>query len=180
MSDEEAFKEAYKGMSDNERALYRTYKVKLPKEISVETAIANLNRDPDIGYAEPNLIVKPVMTPNDPYYTSGALWGVTKMRCEKAWNISQGQDVIVALIDTGVDYNHPDICNNIYRDINGKIISNVPDPMDTNGHGTHCAGIIAATGNNGIGVIGVAPRVRIMPIRGVGPGLRPGSGSLMC
>lgn len=98
----------------------------------------------------------------------------------------------VAVLDTGVDYNHPDIANNIWRnpdeipdngrddDENGLIDDSrgydfsgndegevIPDndPSDFYGHGTHCAGIIAAIGNNNIGVIGVAPEAKIMPVK---------------
>jgi hypothetical protein len=86
----------------------------------------------------------------------------------------------VAVIDTGVDYNHPDLAANILRDHAGRVIghdfaNNDADPMDDHGHGTHCAGTIGAVGNNGIGVVGVAHRVRIMPVKFLTAG---GSGSL--
>lgn len=64
-------------------------------------------------------------------------------------------DVIVAVLDTGIDYNHPDLKSNMWTGSSGEhgfnVITQTQDPMDDNGHGTHCAGIIGAVGNNGVG-----------------------------
>jgi subtilisin family serine protease len=171
--------------------------------------VAELRKDPQVEYAELNLIMRSQIVPNDPYYSSSGawgqsfrdLWGIQKISAETAWNTSTGQDVIVAVSDTGVDYNHEDIAGNIWQnpgetgldsqnrdkktngvddDNNGFVddwhgwdfvtFDGTPaenDPMDENGHGTHVAGTIAATGNNGIGIIGVAYGARIMPVRGL-------------
>ena len=136
---------------------------------------------------------------NDPYwYTSGSfrqdsddLWGLKKIGVEEAWNINTGidirtgQPITVAVIDTGVDYNHPDLDSNIWtnpgeipgdgidNDGNGFVddwrgwnwVGNTNDPLDDHGHGTHVAGIIAAEKDNGIGGVGVAPDARIMPLK---------------
>jgi subtilisin family serine protease len=180
--------------------LSRIYKVRLSEGTDVKTALAKLKGDPNIEYAEPNYICKVQMLPNDPYYHSSGswgqpyddLWGIKKINCEKAWDISQGEGVVVAVIDTGVDYNHPDLTANIWtnpREIPNNGIDDdnngyVDDtrgwnfvswdgsgpnnnPMDGYGHGTHCAGIIAAVGNNNIGVIGVAPKAKIMVLKGL-------------
>jgi len=155
-----------------------------------------LSKDPDVEYAEPNYIRTAQVVPNDLYYSSSGswgqsyddLWGIKKIRCEEAWDVSQGSGVIVAVIDSGVDYTHEDLVENIWTnqaeldgidgvdddgngyidDIHGYDFANEDgDPMDGHGHGTHCAGTIAARGNNNIGVIGVAPMAKIMAIKGL-------------
>ena len=168
-----------------------------------QTVSDRLKQDPDVEYAEPNYIMHAQIIPNDPYYNSSGtwgqpyddLWGVKKIRCGQAWDISQGEGVVVAVIDTGVDYTHEDLAQNIWTntdeiagngidddnngyidDVNGwDFTSGSNDPMDRFGHGTHCAGTIAAIGNNSIGVIGVAPKVKIMPVKGLDD---TGSGSI--
>jgi subtilisin family serine protease len=102
----------------------------------------------------------------------------------RAWAVTKGSEqVVVAVIDSGVDYDHPDLVNNIWRrpeiiksyedeelgsidDEHGlNLVEHNGDPMDLNGHGTHCAGIIGAQGGNGIGIAGVNWNVKIMPLR---------------
>ncbi|MDB4349685.1 S8 family serine peptidase [Omnitrophica bacterium] len=154
-----------------------------------------LRKDPEVAYAAPNYLRKAEMVPDDPYYDSAGswgqpyddLWGLKKINCEDAWDISQGEGVIVAIIDTGVDYDHEDIKENIWTnedeiagnniddDDNGYIDDikgwdfayGDSDPRDKDGHGTHCAGIISAIGNNGIGIIGTAPMSKIMVLQGL-------------
>lgn len=122
--------------------------------------------------------------PNDPSFSS--LWGLhntgqsggtgdADIDAPEAWSITTGSPgVIVAVVDTGVDYNHPDLVANIWRDPVTNTPgydfygSNDPNPMDEHGHGTHCAGTIGAVGNNGIGVTGVNWNVKIMPLRFLG------------
>ncbi len=115
------------------------------------------------------------------------LWGLKKIEADKGWAISQGEGVIVAVIDSGVDYTHEDLKDNIWtnaREIAGNNIDDdgngyiddvkgwdfttgTNNSMDRNGHGTHIAGIIAAIGNNGKGIIGVAPKAKIMAVKGL-------------
>jgi len=134
------------------------------------------------------------MAPNDPFFKSkGArnqdeddLWGLKKMRLELAWDISQGAGVVVAVLDSGVDYKHKDLAENIWQnsgevagngkddDTNGLVDdvfgwdfwSGDADPLDEHGHGTHVAGTIAAVGENNEGIIGVAPKAKVMAIKG--------------
>jgi len=113
--------------------------------------------------------------PNDPYFNS--LWGMKKIEAPEAWELgTSATNVVVAVLDTGVNYFHEDLTDNIYRDLEHlqfpwvrgvRIIEGVysPDPFDDNGHGSHCAGTIAASGNNGKGVVGAAWNARIMPIK---------------
>jgi len=157
-----------------------------------------------VAAIEPDFAIAPTNLPSDPSF--GSLWGLRNIgksggvagadiRAETAWNITTGsRDVVVAVIDTGVDYRHSDLASNIWtnpREIAGDGLDNDrngfiddvrgydfangdADPMDDNGHGTHVAGTIGAVGNNGIGVTGVAWQVSIMPLKFL---TRAGSGS---
>lgn len=89
-------------------------------------------------------------------------WAVKDFEVEKTWPRSDGSEVIVAVIDTGCDINHIDIKENIVNGFN--TISQTSNVLDGNGHGTHVAGTIAAINNN-FGVVGIAPKTKIMPIK---------------
>jgi len=139
---------------------------------------------------EPNQVVSMTRTANDTYQS--LQWAVKNsvegydMRLENAWDKTTGsRNVIVAVIDSGVDYTHPDLQANMWRnpneiasngiddDANGVIddmygynaASNTGNPMDDNGHGTHVAGTIGATGNNGLGLVGVNWQVKIIGVK---------------
>jgi thermitase len=107
---------------------------------------------------------------NDPLY--GQQWGMQRVGAEEAWLTSAGS-VLIAIVDTGVDQTHPDL-QKIFP--GWDFVANDPDPQDQTGgregdcpgnfgHGTHVAGIAAATANNGVGVAGAAPNAKIMPVR---------------
>lgn len=89
-------------------------------------------------------------------------WEIKKMDIENQWKYSQGENVIIAVIDTGCDLDHQDLKNNLLPGKN--FINHNEKPYDDNGHGTHVCGTIAAE-NNGCGMVGVAPRSKIMPIK---------------
>lgn len=92
-------------------------------------------------------------------------WEITKFNIQDKWRVSQGEGVVVAVIDTGCDFNHKDLKDNI---ITGKnFVEPDQEPMDRNGHGTHVCGTIGAV-NNGCGIVGVAPKVKIMPVKALG------------
>ena len=182
----------------------RTYILELSdaSEPALALAIKNLNADPEVEYAEREQMATAQFTPDDPYYaTTGSwgqtyrdLWGLYTIQCGSAWDTTNGQGVVVAVVDTGLDFYHPDIVGNIWTntaeipgngiddDGNGYVddvygydfvgasyLNPVPDnnPVDAYGHGTHVAGIIAAVGDNGLGVVGVAWGARIMVVRGL-------------
>jgi len=110
-------------------------------------------------YIEPNHQFKALWTPNDPYW--GNQWGSKKIQADWAWNTTVGNaSVLIAVVDTGIDYNHTDLAPN-YVALGYDWANNDNDPKDDYGHGTHCAGIIAAKLNNSIGIAGTA-QVRIM------------------
>jgi len=105
-------------------------------------------------YVEPNKKVQAQFVPNDPYWASQ--WGPQKIEVDWAWNTSVGShDVLVAVVDTGINYTHPDIAPN-YIPLGYDWYNDDADPMDDNGHGTHCAGIIGAVLNNTLGIAGIA------------------------
>ena len=123
--------------------------------------------DPDGGLIEP-VDVRPL---NAEERGKGLAWGVSKINADDAWGLGyEGQGIIVAVIDTGVDYNHSDLGNNMWHDTPGgfhygwDFYDNDNDPMDTYGHGTHCAGSVAGDGSGGTET-GVAPQATIMAIR---------------
>lgn len=116
------------------------------------------------SYIEHRMKFQAQFVPNDPYWS--LQWGPQKIEADWAWNTTiGGTSVLVAVIDTGIDWDHPDLAAN-YVALGYDWVNDDPDPMDDEGHGTHCAGIIAAVINNSIGVAGLA-QVRIMAEKGL-------------
>lgn len=114
-------------------------------------------------------VYKAQEVPNDALYQQ--LWNMAKIDAPGGWNKSTTNDVVIAVIDTGVDYNHPDLARNLWIGPNNEhgftctngIIK--PGGMDVNGHGSHVAGILGAVGNNGIGVVGINWSTKIMSLQ---------------
>ena len=164
-------------------------------EQDLEQALAELNADPRVEYAEPNYIVHADEIPDDTNY--GILWGLDNtgqssgtadadIDARETWDITtDGSGIVVGVIDTGIDYTHPDLASNIWTnpgeidgnniddDGNGYIddihgwdwVNNDNDPMDDNSHGTHVAGTIGAIGNNSEGVVGVSWTAHIAALK---------------
>lgn len=143
-------------------------------------AIAALKRQPDVLYAEPNYILHGLSVPNDPLFANQ--YGMTKVGAPQAWDVTQGSsDVVVAVMDTGIDINHQELAANIWtnpapgsvagilNDQNGYNFFDdngiVWDNNDAESHATHVAGIIGARGNNGIGVAGLNWNVKLMSLK---------------
>lgn len=89
-------------------------------------------------------------------------WGIKKIGADKAWQTTQGEGVRVAVIDTGIAFDHPDLQKNVKGGVN--ILNSILPPYDHNGHGTHVAGTIGAV-NNEMGVVGVAPKVSLYAVK---------------
>lgn len=140
-----------------------------PDQSSV-SKVNSLKFSSNSGISE--VVNAPQTLPNDPYFERQ--WGLfnrllsTDIRADihapEAWNVTTGSaDVIVAVIDTGVDYNHEDLRENCIDGFN--FVDNSGDPMDDHGHGTHCAGTISAMTDNGVGIAGVSWKSKILPIK---------------
>ena len=135
--------------------------IKVP-EHAEETVAWALSHNPNIEFAELDILHKREETiPNDTYY--GSAWHLPKVNAAGAWDMSKGNNVTVAVLDTGVDANHPDLKANMLPGFN--TVDNSTNSSDLAGHGTKVAGVIGAIGNNGIGVAGLAWNVKILPVR---------------
>jgi subtilisin family serine protease len=102
---------------------------------------------------------------NDPLFLRQ--WGLDQINAPEAWSRAQGAGATIAIVDSGVDLNHPDLKSQLVPGVD-LVAGNTdcpPGPEDENGHGTHVAGIAAAATDNGIGVAGTAPDAKIMPVR---------------
>ncbi|WP_440969870.1 S8 family serine peptidase [Peribacillus frigoritolerans] len=136
-------------------------KVEVPKGESTDNLIEELEEQKDVEYAEPNYLFKKMGSPNDPAYIDQ--WHHKKLGTGAAWTKSMGsKELIVAIIDDGIDRNHEDLKGRIVNAYD--TIRNRKHIVPKGEHGTHIAGIIAGSANNGIGGAGVAPNVKLMPI----------------
>jgi len=141
-----------------------------------------------VQMAEPDFVRQALVAPNDPKYVDGTLWGLNQISdadidAPEGWDVrSSAGNVIVAVVDTGIRYTHQDLAANMWRNPNEIAGNGVDDdanglvddvygcnaygrngnPMDDNGHGSHCSGTIGGVGNNGVGVTGVAWGVKLM------------------
>ncbi|MEM1312112.1 MAG: S8 family serine peptidase [Patescibacteria group bacterium] len=175
--------------------------IKASSSLSLEQAtldmVSELRSNPEVEWAEPNyLIQSAAIEINDPLFLNGSTWGLNNVGTQgrladidinapEGWakSNSNGENIKIAIIDSGVDYNHPDLAANIdlkdpalgivAGNINGYNYCNGvgcvdpknEDPMDNHGHGTSVAGVAAGVGQNSLGATGVCPKCKIMPIK---------------
>lgn len=148
----------------------RIYKVILKPELEAR-ALASLEKDPNVEYVVPNIRLHMFEAPVSTE-TLKDQWSMDKIHAKEAWNRAGNKgsrNVVVAVIDTGVDYNHESLKANMIPGYD--FAENDEDPMDKTesggnpGHGTHCAGVIGATGLVDGGIVGLSPDVSIMPLR---------------
>jgi subtilisin family serine protease len=157
------------------------------------TIAAKYQALPEVEYAEPNYEItideahSNAPTPNDQHYKEQ--WALANVSLPQAWTTTKGNgEIVVAVLDSGIEYTHVDLSNNIWTrpgnvppyhdqdlgtidDVHGyNAVDNDGDPLDQNGHGTYCAGVIGAECGNNIGVCGVNWKVQIMPLKFVNAG----------
>jgi thermitase len=125
---------------------------------------AELLDDSSVEYVEVDHLAHAAWNPGDPRL--GGQWGLSKIGAYGAWDTVTGAGVKVAVVDTGVSYNHPDLIGKV--DKGWDFVDSDADPMDVQGHGTHVAGIAAGTAGNNVGGSGVAPSSRILAVRVLG------------
>jgi len=179
--------------------LNRIFLIKVDLSADILEWTEQYTSDPNIEYAEPNYLSNTFFTPNDPRF--GEQWAHQNTQAELGWDLEIGDpEIIIAILDTGVDYTHEDLAENIWinededcdesTDLDGNdifgdcrgydFVGGIPledcheledcelednDPMDFQGHGTHCAGISAAVTDNSIGIAGACPNCKIMAVR---------------
>lgn len=169
-----------------------------------DSVIQSIKKNPMVEYVEPNYLYRSLVIPNDSSYSEQWAFkfntqSVLDVGAEAAWDITTGsENVIVGIIDSGIDYNHPDLKQNMWinpieasgklgvdDDNNGFVddlfgadftsVSGGGNPIDNRGHGSHCAGTIGALGNNGYGIAGLNWTIRLMGLKFIGSD---GTGSL--
>jgi thermitase len=131
---------------------------------SAKELVNYFNQRKDVLYSEPNyILMQNSQPPNDQFY-GDYQWNLPMIRTEEGWNISRGtENIEIAVIDTGVDLNHPDLVHSIAKGYN--VIEDNDLPHDDNGHGTHVSGIIASETDNFEGVAGISWFNKIMPVK---------------
>ncbi|MFM7718926.1 MAG: S8 family serine peptidase, partial [Actinomycetota bacterium] len=162
--------------SGRDRALVASRNVHLvdtPRGMSVAEAVARYRAMPNVVYAEPDFTVEALAVPTDPFYASNQ-WDMTKISAPAAWDThTDSSDVVVAVVDTGIAFDHPDLAANVWSspsdpNVHGYTCSGgvcVAGGYDDHGHGTHVAGTIGADTGNGIGVAGLNWDVRLLAIK---------------
>lgn len=158
-------------------------RIKIERNKNMSQAMTALKNDPDVIHVEPNYYGEFLSEPNDPDFEQQ--WYLSNIEAPAAWDISLGKDVIIGLVDSGVDLDHEDLADNIWTnegEIPGDAIDNDyngyiddvngwdfgdddDDPTDEYRHGTMVCGVIAAIQNNELGISGTAPESKILPLK---------------
>jgi len=167
--------------------LHNIFRIRIDALKDTPSLAAEIQADPLVEYAEPNYLIYSISTfPDDPIYLTGAQWHIDTVQAPQAWDLNKGDtNQVIGIIDTGVDWDHPDLEDNLWTnwdeipengidddangfvdDVHGWDFINLDyDPDDDNNHGTHVAGIAAASTNNALGVAGVAWESKLMPVK---------------
>ncbi|MDI6817171.1 MAG: S8 family serine peptidase [Actinomycetota bacterium] len=156
-----AINKSFRAQSLTTHSYNGIHQIILPAGTDVKRVAQEYAELPYVEYAEPNRIRRALDSPSDPYFN--LQWALPKIGAPDFWDKAPLTPVIVAVIDTGVDYTHEDLANKVIKGYD--FINNDNDPMDDHFHGTHVAGIIAAETNNAIGIAGVAPNAKILAIK---------------
>lgn len=133
-------------------------------EAQADATLAALRNDPDVEFAERDYLAAAAFVPYDPDLLAGKQWYLSQIGAEQAWDFTSGRsNVVVAVLDSGIDASHADFAGQVLSGYN--FISDDNDTADDFGHGTAVAGAIAAAGDNGIGIAGVAYGCRLLPVK---------------
>lgn len=176
----------------------RIAKIMVPKGLNHDFLIKQLATNPAVEVAEPNYLVKALAIPGDPRF--GEMWALNNtgqnggtagadISAVAAWDITTGShDVVIGVIDSGMDYNHPDLIPNRWENDGSypghpygySTLNENNDPMDSGSHGTHVAGTIGASGDNGVGITGVSWNVTLLPCQFLGSTGGSTAGAIEC
>jgi thermitase len=174
-----------KNLTINRRLSDHEAVVDVPAGQSATEAQTALSNNSSVAYVEPNYIVHSAGITNDPLLRDGTLWGLLRIHAPSAWGVDRGAGVTVAVLDSGISIDNPDLTNTVWQnpaeipgngiddDHNGIVddaygadfVNNDGTPDDQEGHGSHVSGTIAATADDGNGVVGVAPDAKIMALK---------------
>lgn len=164
----------YPKLSKAEKRIYSTFVLNDEATVA-ETSnfydqLKGMEQKGDLVYVQQDMLYTLYSLPNDPM--ASQQWGLINAKCVDAWSIAQGKGINVAVVDTGIDYQHPDIKLNLWQDVAGNYGINVisassqdNQTMELLWHGTHVAGIIAAQGDNKEGICGIAPQAKVMTVK---------------
>ncbi len=161
---ERVFPEPIFGDLGGARGLDRIYRLKLPASADMWRMAEEVSADPDVVWAEPDYLGRAMEVPDDPLI--GDQYALSRIGAFDAWDIETGSpEVLIAIVDTGVDSTHPDLAGKVRLDLGYDFFAQDADPMDTYDHGTGVAGGAAAVTDNGEGVAGVCWGCEILPVR---------------
>src|SRR3989344_2509626 len=145
------------------------YLVENPSGRSVETMLKFYGKNPNVEYAEPDFARDLIAIPNDPLWSQQ--WDMVKISAPQAWDTqTDASDVVVGIIDSGIDFTHPDLQQNLWTNPQDgshgyDCVRQIPGGQDLEGHGTNAAGIIGAVANNSLGMAGINWNVKLLALK---------------